>query len=79
MNIRNRVIETYIPGYSTMKETYIEGGLFSSGRWEDKKFYVPSRNETKTVMEYLNPETTEWEPIPETHEYITIDRPTKSE
>lgn len=79
MNIRNRVIETYIPGYYITTKEYIEGGLFSNGRWEEKKVYVPSRDEEKTVMEYLNPETAKWEPIPEKREYITIASPTACE
>lgn len=75
MNIRNRIIETYIPGYSIEVSKWVEGGLFSNSYRTTEKVYVPSRDEEKTVMEYLNPETTKWEPIPEKREYITIDRP----
>lgn len=75
MNIRNRVIETYIPGYYITTRVHVHGGIFSCGHWEDKKVHVPSRYEEKTVLEYLNPETTKWEPIPRICEYIAINEP----
>jgi hypothetical protein len=76
MNIRCRVINTSIAGYYHTTNLRVEGGgIFSSPRWEDRKIYVPSREEEKRVLEYLNPKTEKWEPVPEKHEYVSIDAP----
>lgn len=76
MNIRYRVIETYIMGYYYTTNIRVDGGgIFRSPRWEERKIFVPSRKEEKKVLEYLNPETEKWEPVPEKHEYVSIDAP----
>ena len=75
MNIRYRVIETYIEGYYYTTNIRINGGFFSSPHWEERKIFVPGRTEEKRILEYLNPKTEKWERIPEKCEYISIDAP----
>ncbi len=68
MNLRQRKHETYV--YSTSTTVQVPSGLF--GTMKEHKVYVPSSTKTETIIEYLNPTSLKWEPLPTIHENTYI-------
>lgn len=76
MNIRQYSYETYLPShYITLKvqknktRTNFWGEEVIVGtEWKDEQTYVDSKTITEKRLEWLNPATKEWEPIPEVKE-----------
>jgi hypothetical protein len=75
MNIRIRVIETSVDGYYHTAKIRTEGSIFSRPHWEERKIYIPGRYEEKEILEYLNPTTAKWEPLPKVFATVDIQAP----
>jgi hypothetical protein len=79
MNIRQRIIETYVPSY---RHKFQEWGNVNAPTWwnpkktvyklVDRETWIQSKTTTETKLEYLNPETSKWEPIPTVREEFNI-------
>jgi hypothetical protein len=69
MNIRIREVENFIEGYKI--KTWLPTGFL--GLKQAHVVRIPGKYETKEVMEYLNPDTTEWEPLPRKRDYTYMD------
>lgn len=71
MNIRQRIVETYVPSYA---HTYKDWGFVPEPKWynpsagsykhTDRTIWMDSKKTAETKLEYLNPENGKWEDIP---------------
>lgn len=86
MNIRQHTHKTYLPMHSVelnvqkpiYRTTFWGGQVFDHYEWKKEKTWVDSKWVEETRLEYLNPDTLQWEAIPTVEATTELEKKTLS-